>query len=439
MGRRPAPRGLPGRALLALLAALVAGAAPAGAQEQEAPGSELTVFLLTMGPGDAVWERFGHNAIWIRDRVLGTDVAYNYGLFDFDQDGFVVRLVRGHMLYWMAGWDAGSMVESYAANGRSVYAQELNLPPERRRALKDFLEWNARPENSEYRYDYYRDNCSTRVRDALDLALGGELYRQLDDVERAATYRTHTQRLTADDLPVSTGLLLALGSPVDHGLTAWEESFIPMELRAHVRRVRVSGPDGEPVPLVAAERTLFEAGRAPPPEVPPGRVPGYLLVGVLAGGLLWWSGRHGAERRDAAVAYVILGVAWSLLAGSFGTVIAGLWGLSDHWATYANQNVLQANPLSLLLVPLIPIAIRRARSAKATARSGAAADGAHRAAKALVRLAGLVVALAALGVILALIPIPHQRTGEIVALAAPLHVGLWLGARGIVSTMLSRA
>src|SRR6202165_584994 len=65
------------------------------------PGSNLTVYLLTFGWGDIVWERFGHNAIWIRDRARGTDTTYNWGMFDFNQPNFVWRFVTGDTRYWM--------------------------------------------------------------------------------------------------------------------------------------------------------------------------------------------------------------------------------------------------------------------------------------------------------------------------------------------------
>ncbi|MDQ3207872.1 MAG: DUF4105 domain-containing protein, partial [Gemmatimonadota bacterium] len=122
---------------------------------------------MTMGPGKAVWERFGHNAIWIHDPVQGTDKAYNYGLFDLRQENFLVRFLQGRMWYWMQGFPAQSYVELYRRANRSVWVQELEMPPQSRRELQNFLEWNERPENRFYHYDYYRDNCSTRVRDAL--------------------------------------------------------------------------------------------------------------------------------------------------------------------------------------------------------------------------------------------------------------------------------
>jgi hypothetical protein len=118
-----------------LLTLLLSGvwSPPASAQtslaERAGPGSHLTVYLMTMGPGEQVWERFGHNAIWVHDAIAGTDIAYNYGLFDFRQEDFLLRFIRGTMRYWMAGFPAREYVETYVRANRSVWIQELDLPP----------------------------------------------------------------------------------------------------------------------------------------------------------------------------------------------------------------------------------------------------------------------------------------------------------------------
>src|SRR6478672_5406631 len=91
------------------------------------PGSNLTVYLLTFGWGDVVWERFGHNAIWIKDRARGTDMTYNWGMFDFNQPHFIWRFVTGDTKYWMEPIPLAPMVRYYKQNNRSILAQELNL------------------------------------------------------------------------------------------------------------------------------------------------------------------------------------------------------------------------------------------------------------------------------------------------------------------------
>ena len=54
----------------------------------------------------------------------------------------------------------------YQQVGRGVSLQWLNLTPAQARRLADSLAVNALPQNARYGYDYFTDNCSTRVRDA---------------------------------------------------------------------------------------------------------------------------------------------------------------------------------------------------------------------------------------------------------------------------------
>jgi len=223
------------------------------------PGATLSVYLMTMGPGDAVWEKFGHNAIWIRDSTKGLDAAYNWGLFDFDDVDFVPRFLKGSMRYWMGGYAGGPTVEAYAGYNRSVWAQELALTPAQKQQLLEFVQWNAQPENRYYLYDYFRDNCSTRVRDAIDRVLGGQLRAVLDTISTGTTYRWHTRRLTQGSLPVYAGMDIVLGPKGDHSLSAWEEAFLPMSLRDYIRPLTVAAPGGGSIPLVREEVELFAA------------------------------------------------------------------------------------------------------------------------------------------------------------------------------------
>jgi len=376
------------------------------------PPESLTVYLMTMGPGKRVWERFGHNAIWIHDPARGSDQAYNYGIFDFRQQNFLLRFVQGRMWYSMQGAPARLYLEEYRKANRSVWVQELNIPPLARRELQEFLEWNERPENRFYHYDYYRDNCSTRVRDALDRALNGRIREETSGVPTGKTYRFHTLRLTANDPAVYTGLLLALGQPADRPISAWEEMFLPLALREHLRRITLTGPDGMPKPLVTSERTLFESAAAPPPAEPPHWLPVYLIVGLTIGGTAFGLAGPARNNRSARVGFVILTSIWGLLMGIAGLVLAGLWGLTDHSAAYNNENILQASLLVLPLLGLVPRLVFASQSAARTA----------------LLVAASVTALSLLGLLLKLLPPFHQVNGAIIALALPAHAGVAAGA-----------
>src|SRR5262249_45054204 len=141
----------------------------------------------------------------------------------------------------------------YNRENRSVEAQELNLTASQKKALRDALEENAKEENKYYKYDYYRDNCATRVRDAIDNVLGGR-FKAASQSPASMTWRAHTLRLTADDKLLSLALAVVMSNVIDRPLNQWQEMFLPAYVQAGLRRVNVPGPDGSEIPLVKAER-----------------------------------------------------------------------------------------------------------------------------------------------------------------------------------------
>src|SRR6266567_1075288 len=220
------------------IAAFIALPLSLGAQLPAAPaepGSELTISLMTMGNGSEVWELFGHNAIWIHDARSGTDAVWNWGVFNSRVPHFILHFLKGRMFYSMAGDGLDETLASYRYLNRSVAAQELNLTPAERLQVKNFIDWNARPENRDYRYDYFQDNCSTRVRDVLDRVLGGAIARAAKTRASGTSYRGETLRLMQGDRPLVVGVEIGLGRPADRPITVWEDMFLPRRLHDFLR------------------------------------------------------------------------------------------------------------------------------------------------------------------------------------------------------------
>ena len=374
-------------------------------------GADLTVTLITFETGGLLWERFGHNGIWIHDAASGSDRLYDYGRFSFTAPHFLYNFARGHMWYSMGVTsDVAGLIELYRREGRKIWAQELDLAPEARAKLRDFLEWNIRPENRGYAYDYYRDNCSTRIRDALDMALGGPI-RQYGVQPSGMTWREETRRLDEHDVLLYTGLMVGLGRPVDLEMSRWEQMFLPIRLREHLDSITVAGPDGAARPVVKSERVLAPGGRWPVPDRPHDWTPWYLGFGLLLGGALAWLGARGEGWTRAA--FLALGTLWALVCGVLGLVLTWLWGLSTHIAAHANENVLLFNVLAVALAVVLPGAARGNPRRRNAAR----------------RLALAVAALAALALVIKIVPGLHQSNLDLIALALPVHAGVWLGVR----------
>ena len=411
-----------GRVLGALaLNTLLVSVLPLHSQQQApdaslVPGENLSVRLITAGPGSEVWEMFGHNAIWIKDQTTGREIVYDYGRFDFAKPDFLSRFVRGRMLYSMGAADPRGMISAYISRDRSVWVQELNLPPAARVELLRFLEHNVLEENRYYRYDYYRDNCSTRIRDVLDMVVGGAISAQSADTVSGSTWRSLSDRLLAPDPLAYTGTKLGLGSPTDRPISRWDEMYVPMRLQEYLRTVQIEGHDGALTPLVKSEEVIYQGSGPPERSEPPGWYLIYLAIGsVWAASMVWCAGLARKGGRLGRVGFGVSAGAWALVAGLGGSLLLFLWLGTDHLMTRANENVLQLNPLALLLLVVVPVALVSDRWRKAA-----------------VSLAGLVAAGSLLGAVAKVLPGFDQANWQVIALAAPVNVALWATVRRLL-------
>lgn len=377
----------------------------------------LQVFLLTFGRGDRVWERFGHNALWIHDGPAGTDRVYNWGIFDFEQANFIPRLLTGQMRYRLAVFPLEGTMRQYRLADRSVFLQQLRLTPAQRRELQRRVRVNARPGNRRYSYDPYRDNCSTRIRDHLNRVLDGRLRAVTGSLRTDRTWRSHTLRLLRRDFWPYLGLAVGMGQPADEELTAWEEMFFPLRMRDRLRSVHVPSSGGATVPLIAREDTLHLASRPPVPTRPPGRTLPFLLASTVVGGLLLGLGRlAGRGSRPARHLFGALRVLWTGLVGVVGSAMIAAWAFTDHWFQHTNENLLQAHLLFLVLAVLLVLCIWREGR-----------DGAGSWYPMARRTAWCLAAIGLIGALLQVLPGFDQVNGSALALLLPVHLGLAAG------------
>jgi len=427
-------RGMAIAAVLALGLARSAAAAPEisppvdpRTMSRLPPGSPdpLRVFVMTMGPGDHPFFRFGHNAIWIRDQVAGTDRVYNFGTFRFDSPRLIFDFLGGRLNYWLSVSSLQSVIAGYTRENRDIAVQELGLSPREKEELRTALDVNARPENRLYKYDYFRDNCSTRVRDAVDRVASGVPHYWAREPGRM-TLRQHALRMTAQPLWLYVALDVVLGPKVDEPIDQWTEMFLPSELARGLDAVQmtfgvgggaaVTTEDGrlvksapQPVPpLVSGQAQLFRAARPPILEWPPARGRAFALCGVLFGLAVFALGWAGRWRRAARVAVGILTTLWGLAVGFIGWFLVYVWAFTDHVVAHRNQNILLCAPWAIALFVLgIGVAMGR--------------PGATRKAFAL--------SMAALGAVLLACAlkvgiVPHQENGRLIAFFLPAWVGV---------------
>jgi hypothetical protein len=348
--------------------AQVAGVAPPPNPQADMlhqPGANVTISLLTMGNGEQVWEMFGHTAIVVRDNITGRDTVWNWGVFDSHQPNFILHFLQGLNIYRMGGETMEQLLYQYRYFNRSVTEQVLDLSVPEKDSLLAMIRVNAQPENVEYRYDYFRDNCSTRPRDLLDRALSGQLRAKADSLT-GTTYRSQALRLMQGDKPLVVGVDIGLGRPSDEQLTTWTAMFLPKVLHDHVANLQVRDSAGAMRPLVRRERVLFQATRGPEATAPPRLAAWLFLIGLfVAGGIIWLASRAGRSR-GARVALTIVTSAWCIIAGLLGVLLTLLWTVTDHFFAHANENLLVFNPLWLVLGVLVAVYFTTGRSARLT-------------------------------------------------------------------------
>ncbi len=364
----------------------------------------MSVAIITYGPGEFVFEKFGHIALALTDSSTGQDIAFNWGMFDFNQPNFLGRFLTGDTKYWMAGFRTADFNAAYRGENRTIRRQELQLSAVQRGAIADYVSWNAQDANKYYRYDYYADNCATRVRDVLNWVLQGQLEAPFQVPGNGRTWRNETARITASDPLVYPGIQVALGRHADHILTKWEESFMPELLANHLAALTVSDASGAPVKLIASDSVLFTADRPAMPDQAPSRVPMALVLGfVLAALVVLLAGVRAGVARFVLSAFSAL---WFGLGGLLGTALLMAGTVTKHLPYMgANHTMLQLHPLMLVAAVVVTMALWRGTRGRAA-----------------VGVSALVALLSVVGLVLPLMPSLYQQNGVVLAVVVPVHL-----------------
>jgi hypothetical protein len=340
-----------------IAALLLLGTVLLSAQEQAVPqdgsrGDRLTLKIAVMGPGTELYFWWGHIALIIEDDSTGRASFYDYGIFDFEQDHFFVNFARGRLLYRCGVSDAEHNIDRYLRTNRDVTLYTLDLPAEKKAEIRRFVDNNVRPENRDYYYHHFDDNCATRIRDLIDMAVDGQFKDRFGEAPGRYTLRQHVRRHTWFS-PFSDWLLnFLMGQGIDRPITVWKEMFLPQEIADRIREFRYVDNEGRERNLVSNVEVINTAKNRPAVlAVPRRQWPRELLVGLVIAGILATM----LGLRSAPISRRLLGISQSLLGlffGLFGGVLFYMTFFSNHDYTYHNSNILYINPLLLAMVPL---------------------------------------------------------------------------------------
>ena len=308
--------------------------------------AESEVAMVTILPGDPVYSMFGHSALRVHDPARGIDRLYNYGTFDFSDPLFIPKFAYGHLRYFLSVVPYDAALRAYKQQRRPVIEQRLTLTRQQRMALFRFLEINARPENRYYQYVFFYDNCSTRVRDALEQALGDAVQfsnRPHPDASFRRLLDPYASNLPLIDLSFD----LALGTPADRRPTPREAHFLPEYLFAAFEHATIETRDTTRA-LVARTDTVqwIEGYDATPSSFDWPLAAGWIVLFLTLGWTGWQAttGRRPGEYGDALLLAAI---------GLIGVLVCFLWFVATYGVTEHNWNLLWAWPTHLIAAAML--------------------------------------------------------------------------------------
>lgn len=319
--------------------------------------NSVEVYLVTVDVGDLVFNNFGHTALRIKDQGQNFDQMFNWGIFDFrDPLSFSYRFYRGILRYELGVYPFSLATRQFVAEQRTVWQEKVNLTAEEKAILLKRLEWNLQPENISYDYFYFFDNCSTRIRDYIDEAIGGALKQSSKKMMSGRTYRDTVRSHYATNPEIALSLDMMMNHRIDPEMNKWEEMYLPAVMRQVMLKLPHQGPEGDL--LLTDSQILFKY----PAPVPPALngwafTTLFILAPLLIGMLIAW--------RKTAVAGVhkFLGV-WSLIPtfyfGLAGLLMVTTWLWSAHQDLWHNAALWFFWPTDLALsVALFGLLLRR--------------------------------------------------------------------------------
>lgn len=298
--------------------------------------------VLTCGPGNELYEAFGHSALRICDPATGLDLVYNYGTFDFDTPHFYWTFARGHLNYCLSRTTFSNFLWEYAWEGRAVWEQPLLLSHQELSNLYLMMETNYLPEYRYYLYDFFRDNCATRVRDMVEACLNHRTFTPETTADTNLSYRNILYVHTEEGLLWWRFVIdLALGARCDHRCSNREYMFSPVDMMQQFDTLTVDNSRSTlstlRSPLAAPARQLLAETRDPLPRSPhPTLIMWLAFIVVLCLTLLEWRKGWRLVWMDR-VLYIVMALL-SLL-------VLFLWFGSDHYCTKLNWNLLWLSPL----------------------------------------------------------------------------------------------
>jgi len=319
-----------------------------------ADDDNLIIKLAVMGPGDELYFWWGHIALIAENTYTEENYFFDYGIFDFSQDNFFYNFAFGRLLYSCGVSHTQRNYNLYTKTNRDILIYTLDLPPETKVKVFKFAAENVLPENKDYYYHHFRDNCSTRIRDIIDLAADGQLKEQFKNEKSRFTLRQHVRRHTYFSPAADWFLNFLMGQVIDVPITVWDDMFLPSEVGKNIEDFWYTDIDGQKRKLVSSIEILNTALDRPPVLEQPikqwiRQLFFSLALSVLIGFFFFLYSKNIKAGR------ILAGISISLCAlffGSFAILLYFMNLFTNHDYTYQNANMIFCTPLIIILVPI---------------------------------------------------------------------------------------
>lgn len=302
-----------------------------------APGdnSRLRISILTCGSGTELYSSFGHTGVRVIDSNRGSDDVYNYGTFDFSAPGFYTNFLLGKLLYYLDKSSYSAFAATYIDEKRSIEEQVLDLNEVQKKAILSYLDSNLRPENRSYAYDFFFDNCATRVRDIFPKVLGEEFYFGSALNGKKISYRGIMNQYLLNKHWERFGMNLLLGSPTDSIMSDDGSMYLPDFVHKSLIHAKYRGRH-----VVGADHVLLKSGIT---ESRKFNGPLWMMIGLLILTILAFHIRA-FQYLKPVIKFVIL-----FITGLLGCLMLFMWLGTNHQACGDNYNVLWAIPLNIVV------------------------------------------------------------------------------------------
>ena len=390
---------------------------------QVSDSDDLIVKIAVFGPGDKIYAWWGHITLIIDDKNTGRSTSYDFGIFS-DENRFFKNIISGRLIYTCEALPAKNNINWYIDLHCDVTLYTLNLAPDKKEEIRQLAEISVLPENRDYFYRFLRDNCTTRIRDIIDIAAGGQFMERFINETSRYTLRQHVRRHTWFSPFIDWVFGFFIGRDNDRKVTVWEAMFLPSELENCINSFFYTDEHGIPRKLVSDIEIVYRPQNNFAVPVPRKLWPQGFAASIITAFILVLLLLAQAKPPAAQLTLGIVHSLFGLLFGGTGLLLFFMSFFTDHDYTYHNINLLFCNPL---LLAAVPFGIMYAATTENKKRLFAELS--------LRTIWFLVILGLIISILIKLLPMFRQENFKYQIVMLPIAVALSLGTSGLKKVM----